>query len=408
MFFERLTLDGWRQFAQADISFHRRLTILTGANATGKTTILNVLNQQVGWYFHFIAGLTELGRRLIVPDLWRVNTSSGLGDLVQIGTLAYTNGRSAKLSIPTHGIATYGVLIDSPEPVNGIFIPSHRAPFYFEQVEYVPTRLYDDSLLLANYLNELRLRYQSILGNAQVRSPSYRLKEALISLATFGYGNQAVSPTPQAALTFETFQDVLRSILPTSLGFDQIKIRPPDVALITRTGEFSIDAVSGGLSALIDLAWQVHVASRVYPSFVVIIDEPENHLHPELQRTVMPDLLEVFEDTQFIVATHNPFIVGSTPDSTVYVLKYNQDGRVVTEALDWLSKASSANDLLRDALGVPFTMPVWVQERLSAIVRDYATEAFTPEVAAKLREEMAELGLDHLFPEAVAQLVSKS
>ena len=37
--FKRLNIKGWRQFDEIDVNFHKNLTILTGANGAGKTTI---------------------------------------------------------------------------------------------------------------------------------------------------------------------------------------------------------------------------------------------------------------------------------------------------------------------------------------------------------------------------------
>ena len=44
-----LTLDDWRQFDAVSITFHPRLTVLTGANATGKSTILGILARHFNW-----------------------------------------------------------------------------------------------------------------------------------------------------------------------------------------------------------------------------------------------------------------------------------------------------------------------------------------------------------------------
>ncbi|RLB99430.1 MAG: hypothetical protein DRI57_33635, partial [Deltaproteobacteria bacterium] len=52
--------------------------------------------------------------------------------------------------------------------------------------------------------------------------------------------------------------------------------------------------------------------------------EVENHLHPTMQRQVLPDLLNAFPDTRFIVSTHSPLVVGSVKDSTIYALVYNE------------------------------------------------------------------------------------
>ena len=86
----------------------------------------------------------------------------------------------------------------------------------------------------------------------------------------------------------------------------------PDVLLETRSGEFLIDAASGGITTLIEIAALIYgcsIREEVKGKrFVVVYDEPENHLHPELQRALFQNLTDAFPLVQFIVATHSPFI----------------------------------------------------------------------------------------------------
>jgi len=57
---------------------------------------------------------------------------------------------------------------------------------------------------------------------------------------------------------------------------------------------------------------------------IVLIDEPEAHLHIEMQKKVMPALIQLFPKIQFIVATHSPFIVNSMDNTVIYDLHTNQ------------------------------------------------------------------------------------
>ena len=50
------------------------------------------------------------------------------------------------------------------------------------------------------------------------------------------------------------FMKIFKSVLPEIFGFQIRSIRPPDVVLVTNTGEFTIDAASGGLTTIIELA----------------------------------------------------------------------------------------------------------------------------------------------------------
>ena len=50
---------------------------------------------------------------------------------------------------------------------------------------------------------------------------------------------------------------------------------------------------------------------------IVLIDEVDLHLHPSWQQRVLPDLLHVFPNIQFIVTTHSPQVVSTIPSRCV-------------------------------------------------------------------------------------------
>lgn len=60
---------------------------------------------------------------------------------------------------------------------------------------------------------------------------------------------------------------------------------------------------------------------RSHDSGIVLIDEPEMHLHLELQERILPALLKMFPHVQFIVATHSPVVVSSIDDAIVFDLE---------------------------------------------------------------------------------------
>lgn len=409
--FKRLTLQGWRQFRAVDINFHPQLTVLTGANGAGKTTLLNLISRHFGWGNSFIS--TPLRRRespgvSYSADLW------AFGDLsfgnasdpsrLKIGSIEYSEGE-ASISVPQGNVGwNYDLQVNGQKRVEGLHIPSHRATYSYQQVQNIPTVPRRRNEVFNQYLNLIRTRFGG--GHTQW-SPQYYMKATLIALATFGYGNQAVEADPESARIFEEFQEVLRRMLPPKLGFKKLAVRIPEVVLETNSGNFSIDALSGGAAAVIDLAWQVFMYQPEGSKFVVSLDEPENHLHPELQRRVLADLVAAFPTVQFVVATHSPFIVGSVPDSNVYVLDYDDTNRVTSTRLDTVNRAGSANEILRDVLGLEYTLPIWVENRLQSIVDKYSERNFTEETLAELRGEMNSLGLGRHTPQAISKLAER-
>lgn len=57
------------------------------------------------------------------------------------------------------------------------------------------------------------------------------------------------------------------------------------------------------------------------PRGLILIDEPELHLHARLQELILPFLTDAFSTLQFIVATHSPAVIASIPNATVFDLK---------------------------------------------------------------------------------------
>ena len=424
--FSSLRIEGWRQFGHVDLTLHPRLTVLTGANGAGKSSLLRIFQRHFGINQPFLATpilqpdggysyLTGLFTDTIAAIWKRFWTKRS--DMSNVGAIGYNNGVESELQIPTHSSVQYNVDIPHQQSVPGIHIDSHAPITHFQQVEHIPTTIVTAATAYNAYNNEVIQRYQ---GGHTGYSPVYRMKESIIAMAMFGEGNTRVQANDAVLKAYLGFVEALRTMLPESLGFLDIAVRPPEVVLVTTSGEFILDAASGGLMTIVDLTWRLHMFSQANEHFVVTIDEPENHLHPTMQRSLMRRLLKAFSKAQFIIATHSPFMVSSVRDSHVYVLRYlntateelsdgeqvsaSESTRVVSEKLDTVNKAGNASAILRQALGVRATIPEWVEENLASIVARYRGEEITQEALSTLRTELSEKGYEVLYPEALAAL----
>ena len=52
-----------------------------------------------------------------------------------------------------------------------------------------------------------------------------------------------------------------------------------------------------------------------------MIDEIETHLHLELQKKILPLLVQMYPRIQFIVSTHSPFILSSIDNAVIFDLE---------------------------------------------------------------------------------------
>lgn len=422
--FKRLRLAGWRQFSHVDIELHDRLTVITGTNGAGKSTILNILSAHLGVsrpYLGvpqrgaagsgFLSGVVALGKSL--ADLFR---RSETGNQIEVGTVEYENGVKSSLRVPVSGSLQYGIEINNQQLVVGFHMPSHRLMPNYQQVPHLPFGGVDPRSAFNLMIGEA---YAGFYNHHTGSSVLFQLKQVLAAWATNGEGNSIIEASEPQNQAYEGFVQILKKILPKEIGFRGIRIQPPEILLQTDSGSFLIDAGSGGLITLIEIAAMIYTCSLRQEvegaRFVVTFDEPENHLHPALQRTLLPTLIDAFPMVQFIVATHSPFMVSSRRDSNVYVLRYGVSDeissdpqyasrRVESVKLDYTNRAGTAGEMLREVLGVPVTVPIWVETELKLIVDRYRHAVVNEDMIQSLKADVAEAGLDDMFSDALSMI----
>ncbi|MBK9250421.1 MAG: ATP-binding protein [Proteobacteria bacterium] len=125
----------------------------------------------------------------------------------------------------------------------------------------------------------------------------------------------------------------------------------------------------------------------------MLIDEPENHLHPGMQRALMPSLAAAFPKYRFIVATHSPFIVTSDPTAGVYALTHGESGRIASSLLPSSSLAASPDKVLREVLEVPSVIPIWAENALAMALSDFAERGSDRQAMDDLFAKLREIGL---------------
>jgi AAA15 family ATPase/GTPase len=401
-----MEISEWQQFSNVAIEFHDRLTVLTGANGSGKTTILNLLAKHYGWDMASLATPKKEKKSGIIQFFSRIFNGENKSDTPSIGRLEYSNNATTDLQVQNSNAAQYQIQIPQKQDVKCFYIPSHRSIYRYQPLSNIPTTKKNKNSAFAEVSNVVRHRYFD--GNER-QSGSFFMKNTLIGWAIQGYGVQSSSKTIMPAdhdqiSNYEGFQKVLRKILPKSLGFKELEIRNMEVVFICNEGrdEFLLETASGGISAIIDMAWQIYMfSSKENADCTVLIDEVENHLHPSMQRQILSDLVAAFPQARFIVSTHSPLVVGSVRDSKIFALTYDDNNKIVSRKLDFEKKAKTAAEVLDEVLGVSVTMPVWAEEQLKNIIDRHSNAGLTEASFSQLRKDLADIGLEKFFPSAI-------
>ncbi|MEP7123269.1 MAG: AAA family ATPase, partial [Byssovorax sp.] len=139
---------------------------------------------------------------------------------------------------------------------------------------------------------------------------------------------------------------------------------------------------------------------------IVLIDEIDLHLHPSLQRVLVPRLRKALPEVQWIVTTHSPLVLSSFDKSELVLLDANEPGgkRVIDrqilgftmdEVYEWLMGTEPHSAALDDLEGDPQDADARLALLLAQspdVSEENATEnrAFRQALAQKIREQHAE------------------
>jgi len=95
---------------------------------------------------------------------------------------------------------------------------------------------------------------------------------------------------------------------------------------LSNGNKFNFNQLAAGYSAIFKIIFEIILRtqktnSKTDTEGIILIDEPETHLHVEMQKEIMPILVKLFPRIQFVVATHSPFILSSLSNAVIYDLE---------------------------------------------------------------------------------------
>ena len=117
--------------------------------------------------------------------------------------------------------------------------------------------------------------------------------------------------------------------------------------------------LGAGHKATLSILTSLH--SEIEPGSLVVIDEPENHLHPALLSATMHVLRQILEDSQSVavVSTHSPIVLQEIPAKYVRVIR-KFDGEARVDTLRTESFGTSIDSLTSEVFGLSTDMPSYI------------------------------------------------
>lgn len=86
---------------------------------------------------------------------------------------------------------------------------------------------------------------------------------------------------------------------------------------------------------------------------IILIDEPERSLYPDMQMEIMEHYKNFAPNAQFIVATHSPFIAASFEPDERFILEFDEEGKV-TVRRGSSPIGDDPNDILYNDFGINY------------------------------------------------------
>lgn len=333
--------------------------LLTGQNGTGKTRLLCLLAAACGNPEPLNARLVPSGKSnaAVMSEhetrrgIWSQNAKQvrwfdgaraerGIQDSLKIAV--------TRLGIPTS--ATIASLPDRDVPV--------AASLAFRGV----ARISDAAIAALAPVNmgspADHLTFEPAINEDQIICQSMA---NLVTGAAMDVRRKLPTTQSRAMRLLERLEGAVSEITGRDFSFD---VTPhPEVHLRAFWGgvAMSLRQLPDGLRSVI--GWLVSCVSKLdtlYPDqpdplsvpLILLLDEPEGHLHPAWQRKVLPAAQALFPQAQIFAATHSPFVISSVNKGWIHVFRADESGVVTVDKPCECSKGDTYLDVVEDILGV--------------------------------------------------------
>jgi predicted ATPase len=377
--FQELTIHGFRRLFDVQLTL-RPLSVMIGANGTGKTSMLDVLSllakSAQGKLSESISDLTGLSSILTLDRAEELRlaismTVPGYEPLkyslkLKPQAVAYAISEE-RLSQQRQGHAGPFLHIDSYGPdikyyevdQKTLLRPNWEQKPFETSLSQVP-KMFQQPEEFRNRLSSSTFYH---VLNVDPRSP-VRLPQPMQPATLPGRnGEELVSCLFYLRETernrFEAIEDTLRAAFPRFDRLDFPPVAAGTLALAWRDTGFSKPFYMHQLSeGTLRFLWLATLLQSPGLTALTLLDEPEVSLHPELLSLLADMLREASSRTQLVVATHSDRLIRFLQPKEIVVMDADEDGMSTLKWADDLDLGAWLQDYSLDEL--------WSNGRLGA------------------------------------------
>lgn len=391
---EWLQMTNFRGFDRLNLSFHKNLTVLIGKNGTGKTSIIEaaagllqvlidkISSQNIGDIQGFgekdikngtIQAINEIALSVNGEILeWNATLTA---ESYEPDTQLYETIIEKLLDNGVEVLDDNGIPIEIEKLVP---LDADRQPFgKLEQLVREANKLLNDkieiNLPVILYYPCFTAQQELPNGNGEkLKTNIFRIYDNALSGRAFELKaffewfrwqeQRALSGRKDSKVIVNTISNAVYDYLnDAEKEFDNLTIDwdVPDGELVIFKSDqrLAVNQLSSGEKTLFllvtDLARRLAIANPDKPNplhgnGIVLIDEIDLHLHPAKQREVLPKLLDIFPNVQFVVTTHSPLVLSKINSKHVLIL---EDGHMYS-ATD--TKGQDFSTILDKVMDVPY------------------------------------------------------
>ncbi|MFT4928715.1 MAG: putative ATP-binding protein involved in virulence [Phenylobacterium sp.] len=411
----RLKLENYACFEALDIKLTSKwatkddgetgsnITVIVGNNGAGKTNILNAIATGLSWFVAKVQNEETTGQSIAQNRIKNGSAYSTLAfvkrdsnDLgfemttVRKGAetdelannvddfiiqnfawgLRYTKPLSKKMNFPI--AAYYGVGRKTVDDIifNALEPKTHNLTSPLDGYKNALNPEYDFS----DFFEWFRYR-EDIENQTAPHASVMRLLEKHADKQSDVYQNMQQEQKNLQDKSLACVRDAISFFLsegePSSFNKLYIERTPALSMMINKDGHYlSIDQLSYGERSVLTMVGDIaRRLTLLNPSLenplegdgIILIDEPETHLHPRWQQRILTNLEKTFPNVQFVVTTHSHLLLTTVKKEQIIVLS---DNNAVTPIGNTFGEPS--NYVLTQVLGVDTRPPLAHNDTLQA------------------------------------------